>query len=47
MPDAKIVSDTGPLISLEKLSDGYSFFRLLYAKILIPFSVLEELSVGM
>jgi len=30
------VSDTGPLITLEKLSDGYRFIRLLYDKIIIP-----------
>jgi len=26
----RIVSDTGPLISLEKLRQGYAFFRQLY-----------------
>ncbi len=30
-PDSQIVSDTGPLISLEKLPDGYSFIRKLYS----------------
>ncbi|NER94025.1 MAG: hypothetical protein F6J86_09325 [Symploca sp. SIO1B1] len=38
-----IVSDTGPLISLEKLSDGYSFIGQLYHRILVPTIVTEEL----
>lgn len=42
----KIVSDTGPLISLEKLTEGYAFIRLLYDKIIIPPKVLEEVSEG-
>ena len=46
MREARIVSDTGPLISLEKLTDGYSFIRCLYSKIWIPASVLEELAAG-
>ena len=29
-------SDTGPLITLEKLSSGYRFIRLLYDNIIIP-----------
>jgi predicted nucleic acid-binding protein len=41
-----IVSDTGPLITLEKLADGYRFIRLLYNNILVPRTVLEELSQG-
>jgi len=41
-----IVSDTGPLITLEKLTDGYRFIRLLYDKIFVPRAVLEELSQG-
>ena len=41
--DRHIVSDTGPLITLERLTDGYSFIRLLYDKILIPRAVLDEL----
>lgn len=40
----RIVSDTGLLISLEKLSDGYRFIRLLYDRILIPAAVLHELA---
>ncbi|NET36759.1 MAG: hypothetical protein F6K19_32815 [Cyanothece sp. SIO1E1] len=41
-----IVSDTGPLISLEKLSDGYLFIRKLYDSILIPTAVANELFQG-
>lgn len=44
--DELIVSDTGPLITLEKLSDGYSFIRKLYKKILIPQAVMLELAQG-
>ena len=40
------VSDTGPLITLEKLSDGYRFIRLLYGKVIIPRTVLDELTQG-
>ena len=40
----KIVSDTGALISLEKLVDGYQFIQKLYNEIIIPPKVLEELS---
>lgn len=38
-----IVSDTGPIISLEKLIEGFDFIRRLYDEILVPPSVLEEL----
>jgi predicted nucleic acid-binding protein len=41
---AKIVSDTGPLITLEKLDGGYKFIRKLYHTIIIPPKVLEEVS---
>ena len=34
-----VVSDTGPLISLEKLTDGFEFIRLLYDTILISATV--------
>lgn len=44
--EREIASDTGPLITLEKLSDGYLFIRLLYDKILISRAVLEELAQG-
>jgi len=39
-------SDTGPLITLEKLDDGYRFIRLLYDRIIIPRTVLDELTQG-
>jgi predicted nucleic acid-binding protein len=39
-----IVSDTSPLINLEKLNDGFLFIRKLYGKILIPQAVFKELS---
>jgi predicted nucleic acid-binding protein len=42
----EIASDTGPLITLEKLSDGYRFIRLLYDRLIIPHAVLEELTQG-
>ena len=42
-----IVSDTGLLISLEKLSDGYSWMQQLYSQILIPGAVSQELYHGM
>ena len=42
----RIVSDTGPLISLEKLSQGYDFIRQLYEKIFIPPAVLSEVAEG-
>jgi predicted nucleic acid-binding protein len=42
----RIVSNTGPLISLEKLSQGYDFIRRLYEKIFIPPAVLNEVAEG-
>lgn len=42
----RIVSDTGPLISLEKLTDGYAFIRRLYDDIVVPGAVLEEVAHG-
>lgn len=42
----KIVSDTGPLITLEKMSHGYDFLRSLYGKIIIPSAVLKEVAEG-
>lgn len=42
----QIVSNTGPLISLEKLTQGYDFIRCLYDKVIIPPAVLEEVAVG-
>ncbi len=41
-----IVSDTGPLISLEVLRHGYQFIRLLYDRIIVPPAVLYELAQG-
>ena len=41
-----IVSDTGPLITLEKLSDGYNFIRKIYDRILVPTIVTKELYRG-
>ncbi|MBF0527026.1 MAG: hypothetical protein HQK56_18230 [Deltaproteobacteria bacterium] len=40
----EIVSDTGALITLEKMRDGYSFIQKLYSKIIVPPKVLEEVS---
>ncbi len=42
-----IVSDAGPLISLEKLSNGYGWMQQLYGQILIPGAVSQELYQGM
>ncbi|MBF0474910.1 MAG: hypothetical protein HQK59_03595 [Deltaproteobacteria bacterium] len=40
----KVVSNTGPLITLEKMQDGFGFIQKLYDKIIIPPKVLEEVS---
>ncbi|NBC85373.1 MAG: hypothetical protein GVY25_04190, partial [Bacteroidetes bacterium] len=40
------VSDTGPLISLEKITGGYRFIRRLYDRLLVPPAVLKELAAG-
>lgn len=40
LPD--VVSNTGPLISLERV--GFAFIRQMYRKILVPQSVLQEIS---
>lgn len=40
-PQRETASDTGPLITLEKLDDGYCFIRLLYDRIVIPRAVLR------
>lgn len=42
----QIVSNTGPLISLEKLNQGYDFIRCLYEKLIIPPAVLDEVAAG-
>lgn len=38
----RVVSDTGPLISLEKLTGGFRFIRRLFDIIIVPPAVLEE-----
>lgn len=43
---ASIISDTGPLISLEKLENGYQFMEKLYTDIFVPQVVIEELYQG-
>jgi len=40
----RVVSNTGPLISLEKLSGGYDLMRRLYATVIVPPTVIEELA---
>ena len=42
----RVVSDTSPLISLEKIEGGYTFFGQLYDNVLIPPEVLRELAAG-
>lgn len=42
----RIVSNTGPLISLEKLNQGHDFIRCLYQKLIIPPAVLDEVAEG-
>jgi predicted nucleic acid-binding protein len=42
----RIVSDTSPLISLEKIDGGYELVRRLYDKVLVPPAVLRELAAG-
>lgn len=42
----RIVSDTSPLISLEKIDGGYAFIRQLYDTVLVPPAVLRELATG-
>ncbi len=44
--DREAVSDTGPLITLEKMSGGYRFIRLLYDRIIVPRTVIDELAQG-
>lgn len=45
-PARRIVSDTGPIISLEKLTGGFQFIQKLYDEVLIPPGVLDELARG-
>ncbi|MDN5872645.1 MAG: hypothetical protein L0H73_18310 [Nitrococcus sp.] len=42
----RIVSDTGPLISLEKLTGGFRLISRLYDVVLVPPAVLKELMQG-
>ena len=42
----QIVSNTGPLISLEKLNQGYDFIRQLYDKLILSPVVLDEVAAG-
>jgi predicted nucleic acid-binding protein len=42
-----IVSDAGPLISLEKITDGYRFIARLYDRIFVPPAVLDEVASGL
>ena len=44
--DDSIVTDTGPLISLERLDGGYEFMRRMYRRIIAPPAVLREIAVG-
>lgn len=39
---AVIISDTGPLISLEKIVGGFAFLRKMAHHVLIPEGVLQE-----
>ena len=43
----RIVSDTSPLISLEKIDGGYTLFRRLHDKVLVPPAVLRELAASL
>jgi len=45
-PLRQIVCDTGPLISLEKITGGYRFIGRLYARLLVPPAVIDELVAG-
>ncbi len=39
-----IISDTGALISLEKMRDGYALIQRLYQQLIVPPQVLKEVS---
>lgn len=45
-PTRQIVSDTSPLISLEKITGGYRFIRRLYSRLVVPPAVIDELVAG-
>jgi len=42
----RVVSDASSLISLEKIDGGYTLFRRLYDRVLIPPAVLRELAAS-
>lgn len=43
----EVVSNPGPFISLEKISNGFRLLPLLYDRVLIPEEVLQELAYGL
>ena len=45
-PPRQIVCDTGPLISLEKITSGHRFIGRLYDRLLVPPTVMDELVAG-
>lgn len=45
-PLRQIVCDTGPLISLEKITGGYRFIKRLYGRLIVPEAVMDELVAG-
>ncbi len=47
MSTSEVVSDTGPLISFEKLPNGFALLRKLCHQVLIPEQVLKELELGL
>ncbi len=44
--NGSIVTDTGPLISLERLEGGYEFMRRMYRCMIAPPAVLREVAAG-
>ncbi len=46
MPVFEAVADTGPLISLEKLPDGFALLKRSLSRLYLPLEVLEELQAG-
>lgn len=45
-PPRQIVCDTGPLISLEKITNGYRFIGRLYDRLIVPSAVMDEVVAG-
>lgn len=41
-PRELLVADTGPLITLERIPDGFAYFRKFVGKLLVPEKVMEE-----